>query len=50
MDKNREKTVRFPVKGSSFLISHSSSLILMNRPGGGWGCAGGTQVNFSSLY
>ena len=62
MEKNREKTVIFPVRRSSFLISQSSSsdIILMNRPGGGWGCAAGTleplpytrasQVSFATLY
>ena len=62
MDKNREKTVIFPVRRSSFLISQSSSsdIILMNRLGGGWGSAAGTfeplpytrasQVSFATLY
>ena len=62
MEKNREKTVIFPVRRSSFLISQSSSsdIILMNRLGGGWRCAAGTleplpytrasQVSFATLY
>ena len=61
VNRNREKTVIFAVKRSSFLISQSSSsdIILMNRLGGGWGCAAGTleplpytrasQVSFATL-
>ena len=46
----RKKKVRFPVEGSSFLISQSLFSDINEEARGWGGCATESQVNFATLY